>query len=145
MSGGSIRTDLFPLVLTSLVGEPTRADVEVLFRGFERLYEGDRRFVVLSDLRGITAVPGAAERQWIAQWTERNKPNTRRLHLGSALLVKGALVRGALTAIQWLTRPTTPEVPFTDPQDAARWCTARLDEAELELPPRARSYLMSLT
>jgi hypothetical protein len=139
-----MRVDLFPLVLTFMSGHARTEDYDRIFRGFEALYERKAKFVVLSDIREITSVPDAPTRRRIAEWSQAQESFTRQYHLGTAMIVRSAVVRGALTAINWLTRPITPQLVFTDPREGADWCLSTLHSQGLSVPREVELYCRSV-
>ncbi len=125
-------------------GHVRTEDYDRLFRGFEALYERKSPFVVLSDIREIAAVPDAPTRRRIAEWSQAQEGYTRQYHLGTAMIVRSAVVRGALTAINWLTRPITPQLVFTDPREGAAWCLSALRSHGLAVPREVELYCRSV-
>ena len=47
----------------------------------------------------------------------------------SAIVTDSALVRGAMTAVNWLHRPRVPTTYVASLDDAERWARARLADA----------------
>jgi len=46
----------------------------------------------------------------------------------SAIVTDSALVRGAMTAVNWLHRPRVPTTYVATLEDAERWARERLDD-----------------
>jgi hypothetical protein len=139
-----VRADLFPLVLTFIRGKVGDRDLDAFFLEFEGIYARRASFAVLSDLREVTAVPEAPVRRRIAEWSKAQEGRTLQYHLGTAMIVRSAVVRGALTAINWLTRPITPQPVYTDPREGAAWCLDALRRHELPIPSAAELYCRSV-
>jgi hypothetical protein len=144
MGAAEIRIDLFPLVLTFLRGKVSDTDLDPFFLGFEEVYARKSPFVVISDLREVTAVPEAPTRRRIAEWSKAQEARTIQYHLGTVMIVRSAVVRGALTAINWLTRPITPQLVYTDPREGAAWCLETLRLRGLGVPGEAELYCRSV-
>ena len=144
VSVAELRIDLFPLVITSIRGPVLDRDLDHIFERFEEVYAKKSSFVVLSDLRQVSAVPEAPTRRRIAEWSKAQEDRTRAYHLGTAMIVRSAVVRGALTAVNWLTRPITPQPVYTDPRDGAEWCLATLRAQGLGIPRELEGYCRSV-
>ena len=73
----------------------------------------------------------AAQRKRQAEWIESNREDLRRYTKGTAFVINNPLMRGALTAIFWLTRYETPYVVVATLEAAEEWALNRLAEAGL--------------
>jgi hypothetical protein len=110
MSRGSVSTfelddSLWPLVVVTFPPHATEADWLSMFAIYERLYARRERFHIVNDGTRVRSVPTPAERKTIGANTERHEADSRRWIIGSAIAVANPIVRGALTALAWLTPP----------------------------------------
>jgi hypothetical protein len=92
----------------------------------------------------VSAVPEAPTRRRIAEWSKAQEDRTRAYHLGTAMIVRSAVVRGALTAINWLSRPITPQPVYTDPREGAEWCLGALRAQGVTIPQALEGYCRSV-
>jgi hypothetical protein len=53
---------------------------------------------------------------------------TRRKNIGSAIIIQNAIVRGAYTALRWISPQPAPNKAFSTVQSAARWCVQGIEE-----------------
>lgn len=103
-----LHDELFPLVVATVSGEPTEQDVRVLLRGFEQLFARDLRYALIVDLSEIVRPGTAALRQAIAEWCLAHRAPARKLNVCTIVVGAGSLVRGALTALNWLAPFVAP-------------------------------------
>ncbi len=97
-----IDTSLWPIVRVTPYGNLTDADYEAMFRSFDALWRRRERMLSLTDTRKSgNATP--KQRQMIGEWLKANANTMEQNSLGSVVLVESTLVRGALTAIDWVS------------------------------------------
>jgi hypothetical protein len=97
-----IDTSLWPVVRVTPYGNLTDADYEAMFKSFDTLWRRRERMLSLTDTRKSgNATP--KQRQMIGEWLKTNTNTMERYSLGSVVLVESTLVRGALTAIDWIS------------------------------------------
>ena len=77
----------------------------------------------------------AAQRKKQADWLAKHKEDLRRYSLGTAFVIKSAMVRGVLTAIFWLQPMDRPHTIVATLSEAEGWAALKLREAGLS-PPR---------
>lgn len=138
--------DAFPLIVS--VG-PLRYDPKSLARmraGYEKYFARRERYAVITVNPKGAESPGAKERKLIAEWagSERVRSSAAELCVGSATLARGAIERGALTAIFWLWRPSCPYHVTSSNDEALDWCIGKLSDAGLSLPGGARARQRTL-
>jgi hypothetical protein len=140
--------DCFPLLVCIGPHQFDDAAMAEMRDGYERYFvRGERYALVSCSPRG--SVTGARERRLIADWanTPRVREKSRELCVGSATVVHNALARGALTAIMWVWKPSSPHHVASTAEEAIDWCLARVAEAGLVLPrspSKVRAELVSL-
>jgi hypothetical protein len=97
-----VDTSLWPIVLVTPYGNLTDADYETMFKTFDALWRRRERMLSLTDTRKSgNATP--KQRQRIGEWLKANADTMERCSLGSVVIVESTLVRGALTAIDWIS------------------------------------------
>lgn len=100
----------FPLVVMTIQGELLDEDYEEMFSRFDQLNRLGKRYVMVTDIRGVTKVADAKRRKWIAERMKSMEETYGHLSAGSVMIIESALVRGSLTALQWLTGKKDREV-----------------------------------
>lgn len=110
---------------------------------FETLFTRGQRYVVLIDATELSSIPSAATRHALAKWQQRHDAETRQWCVGAAIVIASRLVRGALTALEWVQRPSTQHSYPASRREALNWCIARADEAGLAMSDAARAILKS--
>ena len=124
----------FPLVITDLPEHPTADDFTSLLARHADILARQERYVTITDLSRIRAVPGADQRRVIAEWNRTHDEAMRRYNIGSALVVRSKLVRGALTALSWLSPNPTPWVNVATRAEALQWSITMLQRNGLTVP-----------
>jgi hypothetical protein len=136
-SGSSVSSEHFPLVIITLGEEVLEDDLTMMTAAFREIFARRKKYVVITDVRGIRKLPDAKTRQRVADWWKTIAADQRIWNLGSANVVSSGPVRGALTALSWLFTSPTPQGYVPDMAAALEWAADRLREADLELPPSA--------
>ena len=102
------------------------------------------RFARLIDCRGMTIAHTANQRRRIAEWLA--EPELQRLSphaIAIAVLFRSALIRGALTAVNWIKPPPEPVKAFGSVADSAPWLRQRFEEESMTLSPSMEDLLAS--
>lgn len=102
------------------------------------------RFACLIDCRGMTIAHTANQRRRIAEWLA--EPELQRLSphaITIAVLFRSALIRGALTAVNWIKPPPAPVKAFGSVADSAPWLRQRFEEESMALSPSMEDLLAS--
>jgi hypothetical protein len=81
---------------------------------------------------GYHASPRIRKKQ--ADWMKQNSMQSRANCAGIAFVITASLVRGALTAILWLTDMPVPYSVVGTMQEAELFCTAQLAAHGIEVP-----------
>jgi hypothetical protein len=84
-----------------------------------------KRFALISDTIG-SAPPDASERRLIADSFEQYEDLWKKHCVGGAAIVSSQLIRGAMTALQWLRPPPFPTANFATRDEAFAWAEQRL-------------------
>ena len=131
--------ECFPL----LIGvAPLRYDASTLRQmndGFEAYFQRGQPYAFVSVQPEGSTTPGAAERKLLMQWLEspRVQHYARELCVGSAVVVDGPLMRGALTAVLWFWKPPFPLEAVKTPEGGIDYCIAQLTQRGVPLPTSA--------
>ena len=100
------------------------------------------KFACLVDCRGMTMAHTANQRRRITEWLA--EPELERLSphaVGIAVLFRSTLIRGALTAVNWVKPPPAPVKAFGSVADAAPWLRDRIGEGNISLTPAIEDLL----
>jgi hypothetical protein len=98
---------LWPLVVIRYPGETDPSDWEAMFAAIARIHRKKERFYTLHDA-SRSGVPSAIERAVIGRHTRTLEAESKRLLVGSCIVLESSLIRGALTAIYWIV-PSIPK------------------------------------
>ncbi len=107
----------WPVVLITPRGEASDAQYMEMFRTIEDLWRRKEKFLAITDTR-FTSVGSARQRQLIGDWMKKHESLTNQYSLGSIIILSSAIVRGALTAINWIAQPRTPSIYVATPEEA---------------------------
>lgn len=129
----------WPLLVAINPVRTTDAELESMFAGYERYFaRGDRYALMTVSPRGAES-PGARERKRMADWASspRVREFSRKLCVGSATVVTSAVMQGALTAIMWIWKPTSPHLAVRNVNEGMAFCFERLGAERISLPRKA--------
>ncbi len=123
-----------PIVLVTFVGAPTDAE-------FDRYLEDMTEQILARRQQTVTILEAtrsdstsAAQRKKQADWLAKHRDDLRRYSLGTAFVIKSAMVRGVLTAIFWLQPMDRPHTIVATLEEAEGWAAVKLREAGLAGP-----------
>jgi hypothetical protein len=121
------REELLPLSLL-LTRETLQADdVDGIFDHYRGLCQRRISFVAISDVRAARQLPDAATCQRFGEAAALLAAEFPGCSLGAGIVLESALIRGALSAIEWLYHPEVPTMYFGDMHAAVRWAIAKLE------------------
>jgi hypothetical protein len=123
-----------PIVLVTFVGTATDAEFDQYLRDMTEQILGRRQqtVTILDATRSDNT--SAAQRKKQAEWLATHKDDLRRYSLGTAFVIKSAMVRGALTAIFWLQPMDRPHTIVATLDEAEGWAAVKLREAGVSGP-----------
>lgn len=137
--------DCFPLLLCIGPRHFDDAAMAEMAAGYERYFVRGERYSLIS-CSPRDSVTGARERKLISDWasTPRVREKSRELCVGSATVVRNPLARGALTAILWVWKPSSPHEAVSTPEEGIDYCLGRIQNAGLSLPRSAANVRRDL-
>ena len=97
----------------------------------------------IQDNRGFPAA-GAAERKILSEWMARDFDLLRSCSLGVGFVIDSGLVRGALTAVFWLSRLPSPYRVHATLEEALRVAIEQVEAANLPVAPELRGGVARL-
>ncbi|HSC86129.1 MAG TPA: hypothetical protein VLC09_02615 [Polyangiaceae bacterium] len=107
-----------------------------MFAAFDQLWKRGEKFVTITDTR-FNETATARQRQLIGEWVKKNGPQIQRCSYGSVLIVESTLVRGALTAIGWVSQNDFTSSYVKDWDAAVKATLAILQKAGVPTAPIA--------
>ena len=133
-----------PLLVTFFEDRLTDADLDLVFARHTEVLRRRQPFAHLGDTTKLRAVPSAAQRKRIADWQQEIEPLSGRFNVGSAMVIPNTLIRGALTAINWVNSPVSPQFHASSLVEGYDWCVAQLAAAGIEETDAMRRFGESL-
>jgi hypothetical protein len=106
----------FPLICLQSVGHSTRQDVDDVHAVYVRAYARRQPIVAISDCR--LANHDAQQRRLLGEWTKEALALDKGCTLATIVLLDNPLLRGALTALNWIAPPTVRQISVADPASA---------------------------
>lgn len=135
----------WPIVFATWFGAATEKLAEHYFEQQTRLFDRARRegqpFILISDTFAATR-PSATARKRIAELTTAQPADVPGLSLSSYIVIENALIRGAVTALRWVTTSMDASETVESIDVAIERALAALDEAGVARPAgfRASDY-----
>lgn len=136
MSDVLLVTSAWPVAVLSCPAQLDARWVSDLDAEVGRLFARQEPFAFITDTSPVRAMPGAVERRMLADWAARPEQVAlqKRWNVGSATIVKGTMMRGALQALYWFWTPPCPQHAARDLDDAWAWSLRMLAERGVALP-----------
>ena len=134
------REDLFPISLLLTRETLQAADVEGIFSHYRGLCRQRVHFVAISDVRAAQKLPDAATCVRFGEESDRLSEELDVWSLGAGIVLDSALIRGALSAIEWLYHPRRPHAYFHDMHGALAWAIQRLESVGAPISPAIRDF-----
>ena len=119
-------TDYWPLFVTLVPPQFSLADVDDYIAEVNALYERRERFATLVETSATATTPGAAERKRLADWQNETVDRIRAYNVFTATIIRSPLIRGAMTAMNWVFRPPNDQVVVGSFEEAFDLCIAKL-------------------
>lgn len=142
-SGVGIRFDvsMWPLVLVTMPGELHLDDIGYLQQSYEAVFAAPKRHALIVDTSTLVSVPDATLRRQMKAFEDGRRSIIREKNIGSAIVLSSAIVRGAYTALRWISPQPAPNKAFPDVPEAARWCIQGIEDDGQEIP--ASAYVLA--
>ena len=134
---------LWPLVLIKVPPVLTAPELDYAEDAYGAVLTAAGRHAAIIDTTSSDRVPGAVLRQRMREFEARQHGNIRKRNLGTAVVTRSAIARGAITAVRWISPAASREGCFTSVRDAARWCVNLLELDGVRVPDAA--YLLAGT
>ena len=135
---------LFPIIAIE-VHNPTIDDVDEAFNAIARVLEKQQGpYIAFADLAGLTAMPDAKIRQRVAERRAVHHEKYGARILAVVNLVDSSIIRGTLTAINWLKPVQAKHHYVATRKDGIRTCMQCLETGGIAVPERVRAYMRLL-
>ena len=115
----------WPFVIVRATITPTLERAAALHETLGGLFARRDKFGFVFDTRG-SGVPDAKVRKALAESRRAHHDNFKRYVTAGATVVDSAVMKGVLTAIEWIAPPPFESANFTDFEAAVAWVKARL-------------------
>lgn len=132
---------MWPLVLVSMPPVMQVADIVYLQESYEYVFAAPARHALIVDTTTIEKIPDATLRRRMKEFEDGRRPIIRDKNIGSAIVLSNAVVRGAYTALRWISPQPAPNKAFSNIRDAARWCIEGIEADGQEVP--ASAYILA--
>ena len=128
--------DAFPLIVTVSAPVWDAAEVRALIEGFEPYFQAGQRYAVLSVPTPQAPPPGHSERKLLGDWAghPRVRDATKRLCVGSAIVVPSTIERAVLSIIWAFGKPPCPSEAAPTIEHGLDFCLEKIREEGLQLP-----------
>lgn len=137
---------LWPIVILNVYESAHEGDFKAVFERYEReVFTRHERYVSITNLSLMDAVPNAHDRKALAAWMARHEDYVGRWALGNSTVIRSPIVRGALTALYWIQKPPTAQTSHGTLREAVEWGLLKLDEAGLTRPANVDAWYASQT
>jgi len=113
---------MWPLVLITMPPVMVEEDIIYMRECYEHVFSAPTRHALIVDTTKIARVPEATMRRQLKEFEDSNRPIIREKNIGSAIIIQNAIVRGAYTALRWISPQPAPNKAFSTIDAAARWC-----------------------
>lgn len=128
---------MWPLVHVTMPAQIQVADIVYLQESYEHVFAAPTRHALIVDTTTIESIPDATLRKKMKDFEDGRRPIIRDKNIGSAIVLSNALVRGAYTALRWISPQPAPNKAFSNVRDAAQWCIEGIVADGQEVPPAA--------
>ncbi|MEM8605949.1 MAG: hypothetical protein AAGF92_02540 [Myxococcota bacterium] len=128
---------MWPLCLVTMPAEMSLEDIDFLQASYEHVFASPNRHALIVDTTMIEKIPDATLRRRMKEFEDSRRPIIREKNIGSAIVLSSSVVRGAYTALRWISPQPAPNKAFANVRDAARWCIEGIEADGQDLPPTA--------
>ena len=117
------------------------ADIDYLQQSYEHVFAAPTRHALIVDTTTIERIPDATLRRRMKEFEDGRRVIIRDKNIGSAIVLSNSLVRGAYTALRWISPQPAPNKAFSNVRDAAQWCVQGIESDGQEVP--AAAYILA--
>lgn len=128
---------MWPLVLVTMPPRIQVEDITYLQQSYEHVFDVPTRHALVVDTTPLESIPDATLRRRMKEFEDGRRPIIRERNIGSAIVLSNSVVRGAFTALRWISPQPAPNKAFANVRDAARWCIEGIKADGQEVPSGA--------
>jgi hypothetical protein len=129
-----VDSSLFPLVIERFGRDVSDEDIESMIRKFQVMLHGGRRYALLVYCEENANVMGARQRRRVSDWYREVADQVRRINVGTAVVIESSMVRGAMTALNWLIEPIAQQRNVANLHEGIDYCIRCLEGAQIQVP-----------
>jgi hypothetical protein len=126
----------WPILVQVSAKRPGPADTKQMAEGMEGYFARGKKYALIVIAPPGASLPEAKERRAIAEWANRPlvREQSKRLCVGTAVVLTNSLLRGGMTALMWLWKPAVPVEVVGSLEEALDYCINGLSSASVPLP-----------
>ncbi|MEM8607069.1 MAG: hypothetical protein AAGF92_08190 [Myxococcota bacterium] len=136
-----IRVDLWPIVSVTVENELREIDCDYLHTVCDQVFAAQDRHAFLVDCSSVRSAPGPEVRKKLKAFEDSRQQISAEKGVACAIVFQSRVVRGAYTALRWISAQPVPNKAFGSVSEAARWCIEACEGEGVEVPPEA--YLLA--
>ncbi len=136
-----VDVSMWPLALVTIPQVMELADIDHLQNAYEQIFAAPTRHALVVDTTLIEKIPDATLRRRMKEFEDSRRTIIREKNIGSAIVLANSVVRGAFTALRWISPQPAPNKAFADVRAAARWCIEGIESDGLQVP--ATAYMLA--
>jgi hypothetical protein len=135
-----VSDESFPLICLQSFGRLTQAELDAVKPVYFRAYERKQPLLFVSDVR--LASHGIDQRRLWADWSDESaKADVNKCVKATVLLLDSPLLRGALTALHWISPPVVPVHVERDVLTAIETARSLVDTYRMSVPSNAWGHV----
>ncbi len=123
----------FPLVVQALRYGYELGDLKVAMATYERLLSRNQRYAIVVNHEPGATIAGAAMRAYLAAWQKEHEAAIVRCNICVAVVLPSMAHRAAMTALNWLFPPVSPQRACVSLLEAVDFACDQLTAHNLEL------------
>ena len=131
---------LFPVVMLEVRDGATTTELRAMFDVLRAAGKRGTKHVTMTDSSTVRSMPNATVRRFVAEQQAEVEALYGHLSIGSAVVVGSSVVRGALTAISWITPTKVPQIFTTTRIEALAQCIQWLEGERIAIPEDVRAF-----
>ncbi|MGB5812588.1 MAG: hypothetical protein WBG86_18780 [Polyangiales bacterium] len=134
-----VSVDLWPIVLVTIDNELLLSDVEILHRACDQVFAVEDRHAFIVDCSTVRSAPGPEVRRALKLYEDSRQAVSARKGVACSIVFQSAVVRGAYTALRWMSAQPVPNKAFSTVADAAAWCIEAIESEGGSVPAAAHT------
>jgi hypothetical protein len=128
-----------PMICLQSAGRITRADIQRAMPLYDKAYAAKQPFIAINDAR--LANYDAQQRALWAEWTAHSAKSDPGVTLATIMIFDNPLLRGALTALNWIAPHTIPQYAVANVVEAIEVARKHVDKANLICKPETFGHV----